>query len=74
MSGLVTQETYLSSITYKCNWTADMYKDCAKCGKSFKIGANEAYNIKIKIRIGGILKIICFCSYANMAAFTKVFH
>ena len=48
--------------------TADTCKNCAKCGKSFKICTNEAYNIKIKIRLGGISKIFCFCSHANMAA------
>ena len=44
---------------------------CAKCGKGFKIGTNEAYNIKIKIRLGGISKTFCFCSHANMAASDK---
>ena len=48
--------------------TADTCKNCAKCGKGFKIGTNEAYNMKIKIRLGGISKIFCFCSHANMAA------
>ena len=42
-----------------------------KCGKDFSVSRNEAYNIKIKIRVGGILKIFCFCSYANMAASDK---
>ena len=51
--------------------TADTCKNCAKCGKGFKIGTNEAYNIKIKIRLGGISKIFCFCSHANMAASDK---
>ena len=51
--------------------TADTCKNCAKCGKGFKIGTNEAYNIKIKIRLGGISKIFCFCSHANMAASNK---
>ena len=51
--------------------TADTYKNCAKCGKGFKIGTNEAYNIKIKIRLLGISKIFCFCSHANMAASDK---
>ena len=46
-------------------------KNCAKCGKGFKIGTNEAYDIKIKIRLGGISKIFCFCSHANMAASDK---
>ena len=53
------------------NSTADTCKNCAKCGKGFKIGTNEAYNIKIKIRLGGISKIFCFCSHANMAASDK---
>ena len=51
--------------------TADMCKNCAKCGKGFKIGTNEAYNIKIKIRLGGISRIFCFFSHANMAASDK---
>ena len=51
--------------------TADTCKNCAKCGKGFKIGTNEAYNIKIKIRLGSISKIFCFCSHANMAASEK---
>ena len=51
--------------------TADTCKNCAKCGKGFKIGTNETYNIKIKIRLGGISKIFCFCSHANMAASDK---
>ena len=48
-----------------------MCKYCAKRGRGFKIGTNEAYNIKIKIRVGGISKIFCFCSYANVAASDK---
>ena len=48
--------------------TADTCKNCAKCGKGFKIGTNEAYNMKIKIRLGDISKIFCVCSHANMAA------
>ena len=51
--------------------TADTCKYYAKCGKGFKIGTNETYNIKIKIRLGGISKIFCFCSHANMAASDK---
>ena len=51
--------------------TADTCKNCAKCGKGFKIGTNEAYDIKIKISLGGISKIFCFCSHANMAASDK---
>ena len=56
---------------FKPNSTADTCKNCAKCGKGFKIGTNEAYNIEIKIRLGGISKIFCFCSHANMAASDK---
>ena len=52
-------------------FSSDACKNCAKCGKGFKIGTNEAYNIKIKIRLGGISKIFCFCSHANMAASDK---
>ena len=51
--------------------TANTCKNCDKCSKGFKIGTNEAYNIKIKIRLGGISKIFCFCSHANMAASNK---
>ena len=51
--------------------TADTCKNCATCDKGFKIGTNEAYNIKIKIRLGGISKIFCFCSHANVAASEK---
>ena len=47
-------------------------KNCAKRGKGFKIDTNEAYDINIKIRLGGISKIFCFCSHANMAASDKV--
>ena len=50
---------------------ADTCKNCAKRGKGLKISTNEAYNIKIKIRLGGISKIFCFCSHANMAASDK---
>ena len=32
-------------------------KNCAKCGEGFKIGTNEAYYIKMKIKLGGISKI-----------------
>ena len=35
------------------------------------MGTNEAYNINIKIRLRGILKIFCFGSHANMAASDK---
>ena len=56
---------------FSLNSTADTCKNCAKCGKGFKIGKNEAYNIKIKIRLGGISKIFYFCSHANIAASDK---
>ena len=49
----------------------DTCKNCAKCGKGFKYGTNEAYNMEIKIRLGGISEIFCFCSHANMAASDK---
>ena len=53
--------------------TADTCKNCAKCGKGLKIGTNEAYSIEIKIRLGGISKIFCFCSHANMVASDRYF-
>ena len=34
-----------------------MCKNCAKCGKGLNIGTKEAYNIKMKIRLGGISEI-----------------
>ena len=55
----------------KSNSTADTCKTCVKCGKGFKIGTNEVYNIKIKIRLEGISKIFCFCSHSNMVASDK---
>ena len=39
--------------------------------KTSNIGTNQAHNIKIKIRLGGISKIFSFCSHANMAASDK---
>ena len=60
--------TRLIILTGGNNSTADTCKNCAKCGKGFKIGTNEDYNMKIKIRPGGISKILWFCSHANMAA------
>ena len=39
--------------------------------KASKFCTNETYNIKIKIRLGGVSKIFCFCSHANMAASDK---
>ena len=67
---LTMKESYLSHVLL-LNSTADTCKNCAKCGKGFKIGTNEAYNIKIKIKLGGISRIFCFCSHANMAASDK---
>ena len=49
----------------------DTCKNCAECGKGLKIGSDEAYDIKIKIRLDGISKIFCFCSHAKMAALDK---
>ena len=40
--------------------TADTCKNCAKCGKGFKIGTNEAYNIKIKLGLGTFRKFSAF--------------
>ena len=48
-----------------------MCKNCPKCGKGFKISTNETYSIKIKFRVGGNLKIFCFCLYANIGASDK---
>ena len=43
---------------HRINSTADTCKNCAKCGKGLKIGTDEACNIKIKITLGGISKIL----------------
>ena len=64
-------KTFCFTCNNNHNSTADTCKNCAECGKGFKIGTSEAYNIKIKIRLGGISKIFCFCSHANMAASDK---
>ena len=40
--------------------TTDTCKNCAKCGKGFKIGTNEAYYIEIKIRLGALGKFSAF--------------
>ena len=42
------------------NSTADTCKSCVKCGRGFKIGTNEAYNIKIKIRVGHFENFLLF--------------
>ena len=42
---------------YSYTGTVDTCKNCAKCGKSFKIRTNEACNIKIKIKVEVISKI-----------------
>ena len=51
-----------------------MCKNCAKCGNGFKIGTNEAYNIKIKIRLGGISTIFYFVRTPIWLPKTKAFH
>ena len=61
----------LKCLLVRIHSTADTCKNCAKCGKGFKLGTNEAYNIKIKIRLGGISKTFCFCPDANMASSDK---
>ena len=68
------------TIGWKCdgfvmafNSTVDMCKNCAKCGKGFKIGTNQAYNIKIKIRLGGISKIFC-CLFSRQYGFLRQRH
>ena len=48
-----------------------MCNNCAKCGKGFKIGTDKADTIQIKNHVWGISKLLCFCSYANMAASDK---
>ena len=68
---IVTKQNIFFSKTRGYYSTADTCKNCAKCGKGFKIGTNEAYNIKIKIRVGGISKIFFFRSHANMATSDK---
>ena len=50
------------------------HKNCAKCGKGYKIGTNEAYNIKIKIRLVGISKIFCFVLTPIWLPQRKTFH
>ena len=55
-----------------CLLVRQMCDNCTKCDKGFKIGTNEAYiNVKIKIRVGGILKTLWFGLYTNMAASDK---
>ena len=54
--------------------TADTCKNCAKCGKDFKIGTNEAYNIKIKIRLGAFRKFSAFVLTPIWLPQTKAFH
>ena len=44
---------------------ADTFENC---GKSFKIGINEAHKINIRIKLKGILNIFYFSSYTNMIA------
>ena len=54
--------------------TADTCKNCAKRGKGFKIGTNEAYNIKIKIRLGAFRKFSAFVLTPIWLPQTKAFH
>ena len=53
--------------------TADMCKNCAICGKGFKIGTNEAFNIKIKIWLGDISKIFRQRHFTEEEILEKVF-
>ena len=54
--------------------TTDTCKNCAKCGKGFKIGTNVGYNIKINIRLGGISKISALVPMPIWLPQTKAFH
>ena len=54
--------------------TADTCKNCPKCGKGFKIGTKEGYDIKIKIRLGGISKFSAFVLTPTWLPQTKAFH
>ena len=66
-----SQTVCLTNMAWTAFSTADTCINCAKCGKGFKFGTNEAYNIQIKIWLGGISKLFCICSHANMAASDK---
>ena len=46
---------------------------CTNCAKGFKI-TNQAYDIEIKIRVRGILKISVFVRSPIWLSQTKVFH
>ena len=53
---------------------ADMCENCTKCDKGFKIRINEAYtDIKIKITVGGILKLSGFVRTLIWLPQTKAF-
>ena len=67
VSGTSTKHTAISS-------TADTCKNCAKCGKDFKIGTNEAYNVKIKIMLGAFRKFSVFILTPIWLLQTKAFH
>ena len=54
--------------------TADTCRNCAKFGKGFKICTNEAYNIKIKIRLGAFQKFSAFVLMPIWLPQTKAFH
>ena len=49
-------------------------KSCVKCGKGFKIGTNEANNIKIKNRVGAFFKFSAFVRTPIWLPQTKAFH
>ena len=80
----IKNELWYYSVSQKCkiiigqlkitHSTADTCKNCAKCGEGFKIGTNEAYNIKIKIRLGGISKFSAFVLTPIWLPQTKAFH
>ena len=67
-----------SNVSY--SGTEDTCKNCAKCGKSFKIGTNEAYNIKIKTGVeggrggGAFSKFSAFLPISIWLPQTKAFH
>ena len=54
--------------------TADTCKNCAECDKGFKTGTSEAYNIKIKIRVGAFRKFSTFVCTPIWLPQTKAFH
>ena len=63
-----------NAVDWEHNSTGDTCKNCAKCGKGFKIGTNEAYNIKIKMRLGVFRKFSAFVLMPIWLPQTKAFH